>query len=408
MKSFCCFTLLLFGLFTGTTNAQPYQSPKLLFDEDFTDGFFDDFGSGTNGSAWSLSGFAKLDTTINRPFPKAALRKVSDGTGQGWDALVLWRFNGGSNVLFDKKDDIVALKFQAFSDIAGNRISPDFGVEVAMLEDKAGAPFGHDMSFEVAQVWLRPNSPDPALQMDPNVENTGAVRNPGTSQTHHNVANGKETAETLDSAFVTEMVWRNRFGQGKSNMELWGKLNWTDFDVNEEMKSSFPPINPDYLSFNNVQIALFDKCPACNVNNTLMRNGVTMQNAQLGIAKCKLGITKVSDFNLDYVIDSKDSDTLAANMAMSGATIKKGDATNNGKTDISDASPIAAFWTGAEPSGSTALATYNAVTGEIKLKFTNISYFKIVSSSNQLTGLDPTTISLNLNMRLVHSLKFST
>ncbi len=388
---FACF------LVPGFLAGQPYESPKLLFDEDFTDGAFNGFGSGVNGNAWSFGGFAKFDTTIRRPFPKAALRKISDGSGAGWDALVFWRFNGGNNVYFDKIDDVVVLKFKAFSDVAGSRISPDFGVEVAMLEDKAGAPFGHDMSFEVAQVWLRNGPSEGPLQLDANVENTAAVFNPGTTRSHHNVAGGKETAETLDSAYMSEVIWRNRYGTGTSNIELWGKINSADFNVSEEMKSSTPPINPDYLVFNNLQIALFDKCPACTTSTkALLRNGTNFDNARLGIAYCKLGITKVSDFNQDYQIDALDSDTLAANMGLTtGATLKKGDATNNGKVNVSDAAPIAGFWTGATPTGSSALATYNPANGEIKLSLTNISYFKIVSASNQLTGQPPALLAFN-------------
>lgn len=383
------FSLLCFV--SGFAWSQPYQSPKLLFEEDFTDGQFNGFGSGTNGSAWQLAGFAKFDTTINRSFQKAALRKIADGSGQGWDALVLWKFNGGEAVLFDKKDDVVALKFKAFSDAAGARISPDFGVEVAMLENKVGAPFGHDLSFEVAQVWLRNGQSEGPLQLDANVENTNAVFLNGTTRSHHDVAGGKETAATMDSAYMSEVIWRNRYGTGTSNIEVWGKINSADFNVTQEMKSSTPPINPDYLAFNNVQIALFDKCPACTTDTrVLLRNGTTVQNAQLGIAYCKLGITKVSDFNQDYIIDATDSDTLAANMGSNtGATIKKGDATNNGKVNISDAAPIVGFWSGATPANATALATYNPANGEIKLSLTNISYFKIVSSSNQLSGSAP-------------------
>jgi hypothetical protein len=392
------FACILLSAYAGY--AQPYQSPKLLFDEDFTDGVFDDFGSGVNGNAWSFMGFSKFDTTINRPFPKAALRKISDGAGQGWDALVFWELNGGANVLFDKKDDVVALKFKAFSDVAGNRISPDFGVEVAMLEDKAGAPFGHDLSFEVCQVWLRPTSSEGPLQLDANVENTNAVFNTGTTRSHHTVAGGKETSATLDSAYDSEVIWRNRFGTNTSNIEVWGKINASDFDIPAEMKSSTAPINPDYLQFNNLQIALFDKCPACTTSaRALLRDGTNFQNAQLGIANCRLGITKVSDFNIDYQINATDSDTLAANVGrIVGATIKKGDATNDGKVNVSDAAAIVGFWSGAIPQNATALATYNPANGEVKLSLSNISYFKVVSLSNQLTGGIPLLTALNAKL----------
>jgi len=393
-------TIACFVFSTFSIAAQPYQSPKLLFDEDFTDGVFDDLGSGINGNAWSFLGYSKFDTTINRPFPKAALRKISAGSGQGWDALVFWKLNGGKNVLFDKRDDVVALKFKAFSDAAGGRISPDFGVEVAMLEDKAGAPFGHDMSFEVCQVWLKTTGSEGPLQLDANVENTNAVYNIGTTQSHHDVAGGKETAATLDSAYDSEVIWRNRYGTNTSNIEVWGKINSSDFDIPAEMKSSTQPINPDYLQFNNLQIALFDKCPACTTSaKTLLRDGTTFANAQLGIANCRLGITKISDFNIDYAINSVDSDTLAANMGRTlDATIKKGDATNDGKVNVSDAASIVGFWSGAVPQNATALAIYNPANGEIKLSLNNISYFKVVSLSNQLTGNNPIQTALNAKL----------
>jgi len=396
MKTACLLPLLVL-VFFSSIKAQPYQSPKLLFEEDFTDGAFNGYGSGTNGAAWSFGGFAKFDTTINRPFAKAAVRKIADGRGLGWDALVFWRFDQGKNVYFDKRDDVVALKFKAFSDVAGNRVSPDFGVEVAMLEDKRGAPFGHDMSFEVAQVWLRTGSSEGPMQLDANVENNAPVYLTGTSKTHHDIAGGKETSATLDSAYMSEVIWRNRFGTGTSNIELWGKINSADFEVNEEMKSSTPPVNPDYLVFNNLQIALFDKCPPCTTSaNTLIRNGTNFSNAMLGIAYCKLGITKVSDFNQDYAIDETDADTLAANNGrVTEATIKKGDATNNGKINVSDAAPVVGFWSASSSGNASALATYNPANGEVKLSFSNISYFKIVSSSNKLTGAAPNFLTLN-------------
>lgn len=382
---------LLFVCLWLNSTAQTYESPKLLFEEDFTDGQFNGFGSGPNGNAWSLTGHARFDTTINRPFRQAALRYIKDGVGNGWDALVLWRYNGGQNVLFDKEDDVVALQFKAFSDAAGNRISPDFGVEVAMLEDKPGAPFGHDLSFEVAQVWLRPNSPEGPLQLDANVENTNAVYNPGTTRSHHDVANGKETSETLDSCFLSEVVWRNRFNQNSSNIEVWGKINSSDFDVNQEMRSSTPPINPDYLQFNNLQIALFDKCRACTTaTNTLLRNSTTFDNAQLGIAYCKLGITKVADFNLDYVINESDADSIANNIGRTtGVSIKKGDANNDGKTDMTDAAALVGFWSNDPVTSASASADYFPQTGEIRLNLQNISYIKIVSSTAGLTGSNP-------------------
>jgi len=174
-------------------------------------------------------------------------------------------------------------------------------------------------------------------------------------------------------------------------MEVWGQLNSSDFDVNEEMRSSTQPINPDYLQFNNLQIALFDKCRACTTaTNTLLRNGTTFDNAQLGIAYCKLGITKVSDFNMDYVINEADADSLANNIGLTtGATIKKGDANNDGKTDISDASALVGFWSNDPITSAAASADYFPQTGEIRLNLRNISFIKIVSSTAGLTGPDP-------------------
>lgn len=380
-----------------------YQSPYKLFDEDFTDQEFDDYGSGSANDRWSLGGYAKFDTVNDRPgIPYAVLRDISDGTGNGWDALAHWYLYDDQgehqNILIDKHDDVTFLRFKAFSDVAGQDISPDFAVEVAMLEDKSGAPFGHDLSFEVSHVFIRDGSYEGPLQLDPNAENTSAPQIDATSRSHHNVANGRETPETLENEYESQICWRNKPKEGKTNIELWGALNSGEFDVNEPMDSDYEPIvDSAYSVFNHVQIALFDK----NEDNTdpmTFRDGYDESNAQVGIAYCALGITKKSDFTLDYIIDEKDADTLAAHWnQISNVTIKQGDATNDNVVNIDDANPLIGFWSDSLAKTVSASATYNNTTGEILLSLKNVSYFKIKgppgafngSKNPDFTGLSP-------------------
>lgn len=141
-------TIALCGCISSVTNPEspekkaPILLPKLLIDEDFTDGQFDDFGAGSHGENWQIfgdgsPGFAGFKPPNgDRDFPLSLARTPVLG-GHPWSGAKWWIQENGNLREFsiNKRDEVAVLKFTAFSDISGqSRVY--YGVEVAMLEDQ--------------------------------------------------------------------------------------------------------------------------------------------------------------------------------------------------------------------------------------------------------------------------------
>ncbi len=111
--------------------------------------------------------------------------------------------------------------------------------------------------------------------------------------------------------------------------------------------------------------------------------------AQLGITTFEFGVTKVSDFNLDYQTNAADAAILSTNWGATGKTMPTGDATGDLKVNLQDAAKVCTNWSTPAAPGSAA-GSYAPGTGEIILSLTGISYFRIISPNALLTGAAPT------------------
>jgi len=390
---------ILISLFIAWVNlfGQVYEWPGIVIEEDFTDTLYNGIGAGPNGENWGNSGYAKFAPVNNRPnIPYASLRYTGKGSGSGWDALTSWKRKDGKGIYFDKEFDVPVLWVTAFSDVAGKDVSPAYGVEVAMLEDKSGADYGHDLSFESQQTFIKTGAAEGPLQLDANVENSSHVFVTGTQYAHH--AAGKETATTLGNTYNSLFVWRNILGEFP-NIEQWGELNRADYDVDQKMVSVTEPIVPDYLVFNHVQIAFFDRVNAVTTINSLFRTGYDNTTAQIGISYVHLGITKVSDFNLNYIINNADADTLIKYNGNTSGHIRNGDATNDKKVNALDGNAVIGFWTGVA-SPASASVQYNIANGSITASLNGMSYLEIHSPTQLLNGSIPDLAGLPYDLMI--------
>jgi hypothetical protein len=304
-------------------SASPDTLPRLLVDTDFTQGSLDRrwqrFGNGEPS-------FVGLQAPNRRDFPQALVRTLALG-GHPWSGIA-W---SGEDIAIDKQADVVVLKFSAFADVASPR-RVYYGVEVAMLEARpefAGPPdYGHDLSFEAEQVFSTKLGPD-QVQLFANVENQ-ATATPGTRQAHSPTPFNQSAL--LDRTYQNLVIWRNQPGRGTTNIEQWGEFARADYTVASELNSRANPTSPLAL-FNRIQIALF-RAPVQPGDQ--LRSGISAKTAQIGLTHVQVGITRRSDFNLDYAVTLDDFFTLTQHWGEQAATLLEGDASNDGQVDEAD------------------------------------------------------------------------
>jgi hypothetical protein len=269
-----------------------------------------------------------------------------------------------------------------------------------MLEDVDDAAFqgnphyGHDLSFEVLQVHTVDRT-QPSVQLEPNVENVGNRSNVGVIKAHYN---GYATDALLGKEYTQTTIWRNVPNSGKTNCEQWGQYRYGDMFVPSEMNSDREPTHK-YSVFNNIQVSIF-RAGIRTTQPVLVRAGIAARDsAQVGITRCKVGITKKSDFDLSYSVGPNDLAIMTSNLGRTdSANIRTGDADNNTKVDANDANSVIGLWTENKPlfDSVKTFATYNPATGHILLTLKNISYLKISSLNSRLnrnavnvSGLNP-------------------
>jgi hypothetical protein len=370
------------------------HSQKLV-EEDFTTGAFDGFGSGLNGSNWNFSGpGTAFRAPNNRPFALGLSNRIQAGGG-GWADGAQWRsWNGTEQEYFKihKYNDMVICRFTSFSDYAHkNNLA---GVEVAFLEERSsmcGDPhYCHDLSFEVMNCYYTsPGKGGSSNQMETNVENTDNPAPLGVQYAHKNGWYAKTDLDVTQTGLV---VWRNEPMFRKCNIEQWGNVNWADFYVDTPFVSLLDPTN-EYAFFSVVQITFFRGIAIEPTTQFIKRDGILYDNLQIGIKDLHIGITKRADFNLDYVVNDADVDTLVKYSGSSSAHIRIGDADNNQVVDARDGNALIGLWTGSA-AGANVNSYYNSSNGNITLDLTGVSFIMLKGPANSFNGATPDLSSL--------------
>jgi hypothetical protein len=369
--------------------------PAVIVDEDFTTGSFRE-QSAPHWRIASSEGVA-FQAPNNRAFDQALSRTLSRGTtpwaGATW---AIWddhngdgQFNDGEMRRFGvrKADDVCVVRFRAFSDVASATSPWIYGVEVAMLEwyDDFCDNFHycHDLQWEARQVFLNNTTTWRALHLIPNVENIGenSADYPdndypfGVRYAHFETNGGVMRQSDLDRAYDNLVIFRPAPERNATNFELWGEANHDDYMIDTAMNSTHDPDNPDAL-FDHIQITLFRNYSQSHTS--LIREGVDSETAQVGILNLHVGITRRADFTLDYVIDARDIDIVRDNLGRAdSASLLTGDATNDNRVDMEDASAVCAYWSEGGADAADGFGEYDPNTGEIRLNLDNASYFSI-------------------------------
>ena len=300
-----------------------------ILNEDFRDGQFNP----TTASDWTIQGPGTAFRSPNdRNFDFSLSNLISAGGGSFADTAIYRPENTQFGI--NKTDEIAFVRFTSSSDVAANN-RERYHVQVALFQfdDSLSGPpnFGHDLSFEAENrfVSLPPANPS-RIQLGANVENQENVT---TSQRNAHYSS-RTNASDLDQAYTSTVIWRNQPGTGTTNIEQWGHQLVGDYDVNSELNNAFPQNqNPDFSLFNGVQVFL----QRGNQNFDVIRNNVSIQEAQIGIVDLDVGVTKKTDFTLDFRNDARDF--IRWNIFAQEndpPTLQTGDANNDGVIDILD------------------------------------------------------------------------
>lgn len=384
---------------------------QLLIKEDFSDGAFNNFGAGINGSNWSKYGNGcNFRPTNNRSVPTALSNVISlNPTSGGWDDGAQWcnwddknhdgkwQDNELNYFLVHKYNDIPVLKYTVFSDFLNKNNFAS--IEVAFLEFRAslvGDPhYLHDQSWEsMVSFYRTPQASCSAPhQLETNVENTENCNGYISNYAHKN---GWFNESDLDQTFASTVLWRNEEKRKKVNIEQWGNAQKGEYEIDTIMTALLDPHN-EYSKFSYVQITFFRG--QAEQTSQRFRAGCNYSNAQLGITNLEIGIIKRADFNMSYKVDAQDADSIIKYKGMnSGALLTNGDATNDGKVNLLDANQVIAYWDTIPSVDVSASGVYNPTTGEIKVSLNNINYFHLEGGTGNLNGTTPVYSTLNAVM----------
>jgi hypothetical protein len=382
MKALYLFLAILFGFFS--------LDAQKIIDEDFTDGAVDDYGAGDGGANWHIvgNGMDFWSTNSRGGIGTALSHKVSLGGG-GWAERADWYPIRKDSTYFQvhKYNDVAIVRMTTFSDYCyKNNFA---GVEVAFLDyrsELAGHPhYEHDQSWEtMACYYTSPGKGVSPNQLETNVENTD---NPSPTAVKNAHYNGWYTKSQLDDTQTSLVIWRNMKDQKKVNVEQWGEANYGDFLLDTHMVALLDPTR-EYSVFSFIQVTFFRGIPSEPSSQWLLRDGVSHSNAQIGITHLEVGITKQSDFNLDYQTDGSDANILISNDGSTGtnAHIQSGDANNDDVVNFYDANFVTAFWNSTPGGTISASGQYNSGNGEITINLSNISYFELIGPAGVYNG----------------------
>ncbi|MDJ0746821.1 MAG: LamG domain-containing protein [Xenococcaceae cyanobacterium MO_167.B27] len=315
------------------------SSTGVVVDENFTDGNFDS----ETVDYWTINGAGTDFRAPNdRDFSFALSNSIAAGGGSFSDNFAFsipdattTHPSGLQQFRIAKDDEVAIVRYTTFSDIARNS-REQFHVQVALLQtdpNLAGSPnFGHDLSLETESRFVSHNANHPdRLQLTANVENTENI----TPEQKNAYYSNTMTAADLDGEYSNLVIWRDIPGNGVTNIEQWASNAIGDYNVNAEMVNEFDPnIDPNNALFNEVRVFL----QRGGTNVDLIRDNVSIDDAQIGLIELHVGVTKKTDFNLDYRTDARDFIIWYTyyNSADVTPTMLTGDADNNNAIEMAD------------------------------------------------------------------------
>lgn len=386
------------------------QAPIVLINEDFTDGKFDDVGAGIRGANYAMGGSFSSGTGFHKTNDRSEVttalsRRIHNASGGAWGGVVQWGIYNNPNrrlntdlkkFYIDKYQDVVVVKYGAFADVAdGQEIVHAQITLMNWNEDFAGHPhYWHDISIEADQYFQARGEPVRQLAGNVNV-----VRNnnaPGISNTHYEGNNGYARENDLNDIYRNLVTWRYVPELDKTNVELWGHNNQADYflDVglhNRKDNESFKK-KERYAVVDHVQFTFFRP-----VDETVIkRSFVDWEDVQVGFTYAIVGITKKSDFNLDFKIDERDAKILDENWEyQSSATIREGDANNDEQVNMDDVPALLAYW-----SDSTTYAEADFSLNEeseLIASISNVNYLEIRNTGEVSNLSFPDTSEMNID-----------
>ena len=315
------------------------MTTRVVVNEDFTNGNFE---SDTT-EYWTINGQGTgFRAPNNRNFDFALSNQIAAGGGSFTDNFGLripdettTHPSGLKQFSIAKEDEVAIVRYTTFSDIARDS-REQFHVQVALLQTDPNLNdemnFGHDLSMETESRFVSRSAAHPdRLQLTANVENAENI----TPEQRNAYYSNTMTAGDLDRKYLNLVVLRDLPGEGATNIEQWASNSIGDYDVPAEMVNQFEPnVDAENALFNEVRVFL----QRGGTNVDLIRDGVSIDEAQIGITDLHVGITKRTDFNLDYSTDARDFILWNTyhNLGDGSSTILTGDADNNNAVEVAD------------------------------------------------------------------------
>ncbi len=281
-----------------------------ILDENFTDGHF------LHPRMWHMGediGDVGFKPPNNRDFEYGFSRTIA-GEGNAWTPLVWgdWDDRNKNGMVdpgeyrpfrFDKNEEVLVFKYSHFGDIATNSTEyykvqatlggPKVSMEIGSCYNTKGGTWGRRQ----LKVW--------------NHKNDAGVSPPDNkwlfpehmTEANFKGDNGAHTDSTLGLDFMNMVIFRP--DSASVNIESWGNQLYGDA-TSPAPFSSDPEsecIVIDHVDINFMRVGLR--------SSILLKEGVSKEDAQIGLKHIGLAVTKKTDFNVDFVTDMDDFFALA-------------------------------------------------------------------------------------------------
>ena len=357
-----------------------------LVNEDWTDGTFGDPEWVINHPAeCGFSTNYSRDTNLDLVFDTndmAFVRELSDG-GSTWGYGCTLDLPAEQNIA---ADEAVFVRYESFQDCARGS-SENHGTIVSILDWELGDIWPPTQSIEAKQLF--------------NTKTGSGARDMYTEASSKFGGSGNDLNGPLDDAHGRPGNSSAGLGGMYEGLFVWRRSNATrdgGHKVNSEGTGSVPGKESDQ-DIDAVMMTKFDQVTLQIVRpptgDELFASNASLAACQHGVTRLEIGITKVSDYNLDYAIDGTDFSALSNNWGLSSRRMEDGDGDNDADVDIDDFFLFASHFTGPAPPGLAAapgpggLGAYVfTATGEIRLFGTAVNFvgYKISSPGGALVA----------------------